>query len=96
MTDSPRHVWTSAAARKGLPTILKRFREDGIDAQPVVFGSHRKPEAAVIPFELYERIEAIVEDHQIAQIIRDRSADGSPEPMDELFAEYDVELPSDI
>lgn len=93
MTMLPPHIWTSADARKELPSVLKRFRKDGIKARPIVFGSHRKPEAAVIPYELYERIATIIEDHEIAQLVRERSAEGPAESMDELFADYDVELP---
>ena len=93
MTMLPPHIWTSADARKELPAVLKRFREYGVKAQPLVFGSHRKPEAAVIPYELYERIATIIEDHEIAELVRERSAEGPPEPMDELFTEFDIELP---
>ncbi|OAV61808.1 type II toxin-antitoxin system Phd/YefM family antitoxin [Enteractinococcus helveticum] len=93
MTMLPPHIWTSADARKELPNVLKRFRKDGINARPMVFGSHRKPEAAVIPYELYERIAMIIEDHEIAELVRKRSDEGPAESMDELFAEYDVELP---
>ncbi len=37
--------------------ILSRFRREG--AAPVAFGSHRKPEAVLLPYEVYERYEAI-------------------------------------
>ena len=72
---------------------MKRFRKDGLEAQPMVFGSHRKPEAAVIPYELYERIATIIEDHEIAELVRERSTEGPAEAMDELFVKFDVELP---
>ncbi|GAA1328148.1 hypothetical protein ACFSWE_11405 [Leucobacter albus] len=86
-------VQTSADARKELPNALKRFREQGIEATPLIFGSHRKPEAAVIPYELYERIAAIMEDREIAEMVRTRQAEGRAKPMHDLFAEYGVELP---
>lgn len=41
-------------AREELSRALARFRREGAAAEPVIFGSHRKPEAVVIPFELYE------------------------------------------
>lgn len=93
MTMLPHHIWTSANAGKELPNALKRFRKDGIKAQPLVFGAHPKPEAAVIPYELYERIATITEDHEIAELARERSAEGLAESMDELFAKFDVALP---
>ena len=75
--------------------VLKRFRKDGIEAQPMVFGSHRKPEAAVIPYEIYERIASIIEDHEIAELVRERSAEGPTKSMVDLFAKFDVELPDE-
>lgn len=88
------HVQTSANARKELASTLERFRKDGIHAKPLVFGAYRKPEAAVIPYELYERIATIIEDRQIAELVLKRSAEGPSKPMGDLFAEFDVELPN--
>src|SRR5690348_12417096 len=34
-----------------LSGILARFRREGAAAEPVAFGSHRKPEAILIPYE---------------------------------------------
>jgi PHD/YefM family antitoxin component YafN of YafNO toxin-antitoxin module len=45
--------------RARLSGILARFRREGADAEPVAFGSHRKPEAILIPYEAYERYEAL-------------------------------------
>jgi predicted nucleotidyltransferase len=41
-----------ARARAGLSEILRRFRADA-DAEPVIVGSHRKPEAVLVPFAQY-------------------------------------------
>jgi len=46
--------------RQRLSGILARFRREGAAAAPVAFGSHRKPEAVLLPYEVYERYEAIV------------------------------------
>ena len=46
--------------RARLSGILARFRREGAAAEPVAFGSHRKPEAILIPYEAYERYEALV------------------------------------
>jgi hypothetical protein len=43
-------------AREQLSRALARFRREGAAAEPVIFGSHRKPEAVVIPFELYAEL----------------------------------------
>src|SRR3984957_19867110 len=45
--------------RARLSGILARFRREGAAAEPVAFGSHRKPEAILIPYEAYERYEAL-------------------------------------
>jgi hypothetical protein len=45
--------------RRRLSGILARFRREGAAAAPVAFGSHRKPEAVLLPYEIYERYEAL-------------------------------------
>jgi PHD/YefM family antitoxin component YafN of YafNO toxin-antitoxin module len=45
--------------RARLSGILARFRREGAAAEPVAFGSHRKPEAILIPYETYERYETL-------------------------------------
>ena len=45
--------------RQRLSGILARFRREGAAAEPVVFGSHRKPEAILLPYEVCERYEGL-------------------------------------
>jgi hypothetical protein len=45
--------------RQRLSGILAHFRREGAAAAPVAFGPHRKPEAVLLPYEVYERYEAI-------------------------------------
>jgi hypothetical protein len=47
--------------RARLSGILARFRRDGAAAEPVAFGSHRKPEAILLSYEVYERYEALAQ-----------------------------------
>ncbi len=49
--------------RQRLSGILARFRREGATAEPVAFGSHRKPEAVLLPYEVYERYEAMARQH---------------------------------
>jgi hypothetical protein len=42
--------------RERLSGILARFRRDGGGAEPVVFGSHRKPEAIILPYQEFEAL----------------------------------------
>jgi PHD/YefM family antitoxin component YafN of YafNO toxin-antitoxin module len=50
--------------RARLSGILARFRREGAAAEPVAFGSHRKPEAILISYEAYERYEALARQRQ--------------------------------
>ena len=49
--------------RARLSVILARFRREGAAAEPVAFGSHRKPEAILLSYEVYERYEALARKH---------------------------------
>lgn len=79
-------VFASSDARNELPKALKRFRAEGASADPVVFGSHRKPEAVVIPFALYSQLLPMIEDLEIAALIRVRAVAGEPSPLSEIAA----------
>lgn len=48
-----------ADVRARLSGILARFRQEGAAADPVAFGSHRKPEAVILPYEVYERYQEL-------------------------------------
>ncbi len=49
--------------RQRLSGILARFRREGAAAEPVAFGSHRKPEAILLPYEVYEHYELLARQH---------------------------------
>lgn len=49
-------VETTTDVRSRLTQIVAEFREKGLKARPVVFGSHRKPEAVLLSAELAERL----------------------------------------
>jgi len=53
MTRKPHDVLATREARAALPAMLERFRQDGADAEPVVIGAHRRPEAVVLSYERY-------------------------------------------
>lgn len=79
-------VLASGDARTALPDALRRFRSQGLAAEPIVFGSHRRPEAVVIPFELYARLLPVIEDLEIAQLVRERAAAGASVPLADVAA----------
>lgn len=71
------HVRTSREAREELGATLARFQVEGAMAEPVIFGAHRKPQATIIPFELYERLESILEDLELAETLASRMSQPS-------------------
>jgi hypothetical protein len=50
--------------RARLSGILARFRREGAAAEPVALGSHRKPEAILLPYGAFERYEALARQHE--------------------------------
>ena len=67
-------VDTISDARSQLLTHLARFRRDGLDAEVVIFGDHRQPEAALLPYETFTLLLDVAEDIAIAERIRERYA----------------------
>jgi antitoxin StbD len=72
---SPRvdEILPTREARAKLPSLLAGFRARGVDADPVVIGAHRRPEAVVLSYERYlamlsgrERVKAILADRRAA------------------------------
>jgi Asp-tRNA(Asn)/Glu-tRNA(Gln) amidotransferase A subunit family amidase len=57
------HVYPLSEVRRRLSMIVARFRREGATAEPVAFGSHRKAEAILLPYQVYERYEALARQH---------------------------------
>jgi antitoxin StbD len=72
---SPRTVIPSAEARNQLSSYLKLFRERGGQADPVVFGSHRKPEGVILSYERYEWQTEILDELVASEEVRDALAE---------------------
>lgn len=79
-------VLPTSEARTALPDALRRFRVQGVLAQPVVFGGHRRAEGVVIPFELYAELLPVIEDIEIAHLVRERTAGGESAPLADVAA----------
>jgi PHD/YefM family antitoxin component YafN of YafNO toxin-antitoxin module len=65
MTTLPPAVHPLAEIREQLSQVVTTFRTEGATAEPVIFGSHRKPEAVLLSYEVYQ--------HLLEQITRTRS-----------------------
>jgi antitoxin StbD len=49
-------------ARARLNQIAATFDRAGATAEPVVFGSHRRPQAVIVPWELWRELAPVLED----------------------------------
>ncbi len=65
---------TVSDTRKNLTGHVARFRSEGLDAEPVVFGDHRRPEAVLLPFEMFQLLIDVAEDIVLGQRVRERAA----------------------
>jgi len=81
-------------ARRNLTSHVARFRSEGLDAEPVVFGDHRRPEAVLLPHVTFELLLDLAEDLAIAERLRQRrAADGSERTtLAEAAAAFGVDL----
>lgn len=53
MSRKPHDVLATREVRAQLPALLERFRQSGADAEPVVIGARRRPEAVVLSYDRY-------------------------------------------
>jgi len=89
----PPEVLPTSEARTVLSATLERFRSEGMTAQPLFFGSHRKVEAVGIPASLYEVLADAVEEAILNAQVRARiaAAGGRTQTWDEVLAEVGID-----
>lgn len=85
---------TVSDTRKNLTSHVARFRAEGVDAAPVVFGDRRRPEAVLLPFDTFELLLEVAEDIVLAQRVRERAAadDGSRVTLAEAADRFGLDL----
>jgi PHD/YefM family antitoxin component YafN of YafNO toxin-antitoxin module len=85
---------TISEARTRLPAHVLRFREQGLDAEPVILGDRRHPDAPLLPCETFQLLLDVAEDIAIAQPIREREApdNGNRTTLAEAAAEFGIDL----
>ncbi|GAA3594828.1 hypothetical protein [Kribbella ginsengisoli] len=93
-------VIDTATAALNLPRMLGRFREG--QAEPLFFGDEGKPEAVVISFAEWERLDALAEEtdqtERTRETTRQRLTSAGPDeyvPVDDLAAEFGWDLDDD-
>lgn len=74
-----REVLPTTEVRAKLSQIAADFERHGVSAEPVAFGSHRRPQGIIIPWELWLEILPAIEDHLDAAEARQRLAEASDE-----------------
>jgi antitoxin StbD len=81
-----RVVLNTSEAREAAPELARRYREQGINGEVVFFGSHRRPDAAVVPAALLEALAPYLEDLVVAERVRERlrADDGTRVSLAEL------------
>lgn len=85
---------TISDTRRDLTGHVARFRKEGIDAEPVVFGDHRHPEAVLLPHATFQMLLDVAEDIAIAERISQRLAedDGARTNLSEAAAAFGIDL----
>lgn len=56
-------ILPTTEARARLSQIVAEFERDGVSAEPVTFGSHRRPQGVIIGWDLWLEILPAIEDH---------------------------------
>ena len=55
-------ILPTTEARAKLSQIAAEFDREGVGAEPVTFGSHRRPQGVIIPWKLWLEILPAIED----------------------------------
>lgn len=78
MKKSKYEVLPTSQARAELSGATSHFRLHGLLSEPILFGSHRKAEGAIISIELFEQLLPEIESIQLSETLRQRINDGLP------------------
>lgn len=85
---------TISDARRDLAVHVARFRKEGLDAEPVVFGEHGQPEAVLLPHATFQLLLDVAEDIAVAGRVQERLADenGDRTTLAEAAATFGIDL----
>jgi PHD/YefM family antitoxin component YafN of YafNO toxin-antitoxin module len=87
---------TVSDTRRQLTGHVARFRAEGVDAEPVVFGDRRHPDAVLLPYETFQLLLEVAEDVVIAERVRERAStdSGNRTSLADAAKEFDIDLDS--
>lgn len=77
----PPHVMPMNEARACLSKTTRIFLERGADAEPIFYGSHRRPAGVIMSYERYVQLLDLVDDLAIALEVRKRDREDSGERL---------------
>lgn len=80
-TAAHREILPTTVARAKLSQIAAEFELHGASAEPVTFGSHRRPQGVIIAWELWLEILPAIEDHLDASEARQRLNDAGSDRL---------------
>ena len=85
---------TISDTRAALSSHLARFRVDGVESEPVVFGEHGRREAVLLSFATFELLCDVAEELVITDRIRERSAadSGDRTALADVACEFGIDL----
>lgn len=80
----------------GLSRHLLAFRNEGVRAEPVLIGGHRKAEAALIPSEMFVELLPQIEELRLKALVADRVANDQSHPLSDLISELGMQDKLDL
>jgi antitoxin StbD len=92
--DRATNVLATSEARRSLHETLRNFCKHGVEAEPVFFGSHRRPTGVMLSYERYVELLDRLDDLAIALEVarRDEADDGTRFTTEEVFAEFGIDI----
>ncbi|MGQ0773905.1 MAG: hypothetical protein ACT4NY_05725 [Pseudonocardiales bacterium] len=62
--------------------IAATFDRVGVAGEPIAFGSHRRPQAVIVPWELWQQLAPVIEDVLDLATARTRLENAGPQRID--------------
>lgn len=83
-------VQTIRELREGISKLLTTILKDPRRAAPVFFGQHRKPQAVVLSYEVYQNLLDALEDAQLALQVKPILDAGGTESYEDIMSMVDL------
>ena len=84
-------VSTTSDTRANLTKILARFRNEGKKAKPILFGSHRKAEAVLVPVKVWKKLINELDDLKLELTVSER-LNNSQDGHSTTYEQFRIEM----